>query len=91
MTSTADAVRLRSATAEDAPVLTQLIFRAKAYWGYPAEWMDAWCEDLTITPEYIGRHRVILAEAQQQPAAFHHRHAGPMASISGRRQASRIA
>jgi GNAT superfamily N-acetyltransferase len=46
---------------DDAAVLTALAKRAKACWGYPPEWLDAWQENLTITPAYIRQHHVLVA------------------------------
>lgn len=52
----------RRAQAEDAAELTEIAQAAKRHWGYPAEWMEAWREELTITAEMIRRHQVGLAE-----------------------------
>ena len=47
----------------DAAQCTALARAAKATWGYPPEWMELWCDDLTIAPAYIGEHHVIVAES----------------------------
>lgn len=39
----------------EAPALTALAFDAKSHWGYPAEAMEAWREDLRITPDVLAR------------------------------------
>jgi ribosomal protein S18 acetylase RimI-like enzyme len=52
---------IRRATAGDSPSLTRLALEAKAHWGYPAAWLDAWRDALTITPEYIESHTVLVA------------------------------
>jgi GNAT superfamily N-acetyltransferase len=64
-------IKVRSAVASDAEALTQLVFRAKAFWRYPSEWMEAWRNELTVTSDYIAPHRVVLAEAGGQLAAFY--------------------
>jgi ribosomal protein S18 acetylase RimI-like enzyme len=42
--------------------LTRLAHDAKASWGYPAEWLRAWREDLTITAEYVRLNHVLVAD-----------------------------
>ncbi len=59
--------------AEDlAPLLTVLARRSKAHWGYDAELLRRWADDLRITPQDIVRDVVLLAEvgaAGAPPAA----------------------
>jgi ribosomal protein S18 acetylase RimI-like enzyme len=55
-------VRIRDARADDAATLTRIAREAKASWGYPPEWLDRWREELTITPDYVRAHRVLVAE-----------------------------
>jgi ribosomal protein S18 acetylase RimI-like enzyme len=54
---------IRRAAAGDSPSLTRLALEAKAHWEYPAAWLDSWREALTITPEYIASHTVLVAES----------------------------
>jgi ribosomal protein S18 acetylase RimI-like enzyme len=54
-------VDIRLAHPADAPALTGVARRAKASWGYPAEWMALWENDLTLTPAYISAHAVFVA------------------------------
>lgn len=58
---------IRPATCADAPRLTALTQAAKASWGYPAVWLAAWRNALTITPSYIEAHTVVVAEALAPP------------------------
>ena len=55
-------IRVRSAVPSDTHALTRLVFRAKAFWGYPKEWMEEWRKELTVTSDYVAQHRVVLAE-----------------------------
>jgi predicted N-acetyltransferase YhbS len=55
-------MRIRRAQPADAAELTALAMRSKASWGYPAEWVDAWIPDLTITAEYLTTNRTYVAE-----------------------------
>jgi GNAT superfamily N-acetyltransferase len=68
MTSPASLV-IRRANREDAAALTEVAHRAKAHWGYPADWMTRWQTDLTLTPEYISAHRAFVGEASGCPVA----------------------
>jgi ribosomal protein S18 acetylase RimI-like enzyme len=53
---------IRRARPSDAAELTQLARNAKASWGYPTEWLEAWREELTITAEYLLQHQVFVAD-----------------------------
>jgi ribose 5-phosphate isomerase B len=53
---------IRPARPAEAEELTRLARDAKASWGYPAEWLDAWREELTITAEYLQRNQVFVAD-----------------------------
>lgn len=39
------------AVPSDAEILSQIAIESKAYWGYTAEEIESWREDLTILPE----------------------------------------
>lgn len=58
---------IRPATRADSPRLTTLAHSAKAHWGYPAAWLEAWRSALTITPEYIEAHSILVAESITSP------------------------
>jgi ribosomal protein S18 acetylase RimI-like enzyme len=60
----------RDAVPSDAQPLTALIRRAKAHWGYPKEWLDAWRSELVITPDYIRQQRVVLLTERGEIAGF---------------------
>lgn len=55
-------MRFRNARPNEADTLTQLTLASKRYWGYPEEWMAIWIDDLTISPEYIEKNMVVIAE-----------------------------
>ena len=40
----------------DAEILTKLTQRSKGYWDYTPEQMNAWKDELTVTPTYIENH-----------------------------------
>lgn len=54
-------VEIRRATSTDSERATELAARAKAHWGYSAEWMSTWRDDLVITPAAIESHRTFVA------------------------------
>lgn len=55
-------MEIRSAVPTDAEVVTTIARRAKASWGYPRAWLDAWSGELEITRSYIERHDVAVLE-----------------------------
>ena len=59
---------LRAATEQDALRVSQLAIQAKAYWGYPAEFMHACYAELTVTAAAIassGKHFVVAMQQQE--------------------------
>jgi ribosomal protein S18 acetylase RimI-like enzyme len=56
---------IRRARPSEAEELTQLAWDAKASWGYPAAWLEAWREDLTITSEYVLQNQVFVADTSE--------------------------
>ncbi|MDT0595713.1 GNAT family N-acetyltransferase [Glaciecola petra] len=51
--------------------LSDLSFRAKAHWGYSAELMESWRNDLTIGPEYFETHQVFTSYIDKQLVAYY--------------------
>jgi GNAT superfamily N-acetyltransferase len=64
-------IAIIQATANDAAALTAVAQAAKAHWGYPKSWLDAWKPQLTITPEYITASEVFVARVQDQIVGFY--------------------
>ncbi len=64
-------VRIVRAMPEQAAQLGQIARTAKAHWGYPARWMEAWHEIFDIRPEVIGADEYLVAHsADGQPVGF---------------------
>jgi RimJ/RimL family protein N-acetyltransferase len=61
---------LSPATASDAPQLTGLIRAGKAHWGYPAAWLEAWKDELAISPEQVEAWYVRTASYQGELVGF---------------------
>lgn len=57
-------IEIRRATSTDSDRATELARRAKAHWGYPAEWLAAWESDLAISAADIDRHRTFVASLE---------------------------
>lgn len=57
-------IEIRRATPSDSMRATELARTAKAHWGYPAEWLDAWRDDLVVTAEGIERHATFVASIE---------------------------
>jgi predicted N-acetyltransferase YhbS len=65
-----EGVTLRAATPADAAAVTAVARAAKAHWGYPPAWMEAWDGELTMTPEYLERHRAWCAVVSGDVVGF---------------------
>ena len=62
---------IRRALPEEADVLSQIAFSAKAHWGYPRRWMEIWKPQLTFSPEYFEENEGWVAEKNGIPIAFY--------------------
>lgn len=54
-------VEIVRAGPDDAAQLKTIAVAAKAYWGYPEDWMARWADAIRITPEYIRENEVYIA------------------------------
>jgi GNAT superfamily N-acetyltransferase len=63
-------MELRRARVDDARELTRIAYAAKASWGYPEAWLDAWSPVLTITADDLRAHFVLVAEVGGAPVGF---------------------
>ena len=52
---------LRPACEHESTDITELMRKSKAYWGYSAEQICKWHDELTMTVEYIKKHHVCVA------------------------------
>lgn len=51
--------------------LSQIAHAAKSYWGYPAQWIDLWHNQLTITPSFIESNEVWAAQVDGSLLGFY--------------------
>jgi GNAT superfamily N-acetyltransferase len=61
-------IEIRRAQPQEAEVLTAIAHAAKRHWHYPADWIEQWKPDLTITPEFIAENEVFVAIVDGQIA-----------------------
>jgi GNAT superfamily N-acetyltransferase len=52
---------LRAAHAGELDVLSALAMRSKAHWGYPLQWLEAWRDQLTVSPRDLSAFEVLVA------------------------------
>jgi ribosomal protein S18 acetylase RimI-like enzyme len=64
-------LQIRRALPEEAGVLSQIAFSAKAHWGYPRRWMETWKPQLTFSPEYFEENEGWVAVTNGTPIAFY--------------------
>ncbi len=64
-------VKVVRAEAAQAARLTQIAHAAKSYWGYPAQWIEIWRNQLTITPTFIEQNEVWAAEVDGTLLGFY--------------------
>ncbi|MBZ0299010.1 MAG: GNAT family N-acetyltransferase [Anaerolineae bacterium] len=53
---------IRRACPDEAPLLSDLALRSKAYWGYSAEFIAACRDDLTLSEAFIRETEVFVSE-----------------------------
>lgn len=59
--------KLTKPSEANAQMLSRISKASKAHWGYPAEWLALWQEDLEVTPAYLAQHHTfVLREVQQE-------------------------
>jgi GNAT superfamily N-acetyltransferase len=63
-------VALRAALPAEHEALSAIARAAKAHWGYPAEWLELWRDDLAISAERIARGGVVCAARGAEPVGW---------------------
>ena len=64
-------LQVRPARPDEADVLSHIAFSAKAYWGYPENWMQIWKPQLTFSPEYFEERDAWVMDLDDSPIAFY--------------------
>ncbi len=75
-------MNIRPAETSDAEQLSAIAQAAKSYWNYPAEWLEIWRPQLTISPEIIRHSQVFVLseEIGSEPIGFYVLHLDPPAA-----------
>lgn len=55
---------------EDIPLLNEISIAAKMYWGYPAEWMENWKEELSIKEQDFYEQEIFKLQADEWIIGF---------------------
>jgi ribosomal protein S18 acetylase RimI-like enzyme len=74
-------IEIRRATSSDSARATELARIAKAHWGYPAEWLETWRDDLTISGNDIERHKTFVASVGDQVVGICQLHEGGVGAV----------
>jgi len=61
-----DSLEIRPAQRDEGDALTALCRRSKAHWGYPPAWLEAWADDLRVTPAEATSGDFFVADTAQQ-------------------------
>jgi len=61
-----DKITVRKPQMSEADVLTKLILRSKAHWGYSKEFMKSVERELTVTESYLENAVAFIAESENQ-------------------------
>lgn len=54
--------KLYRSTETDAKSLSRISKASKAYWGYPAAWLELWRNDLEVTAAYLTQHPTFVLQ-----------------------------
>ncbi|HQZ81795.1 MAG TPA: GNAT family N-acetyltransferase [Pyrinomonadaceae bacterium] len=66
-----DGVRIERAELHDLARLSEIAFAAKAYWEYPAEWLEEWRPQLTISESDLSGGMAFKLTAQATILGFY--------------------
>lgn len=62
---------IKQAILADAETLTDITLKSKAHWGYSAEQIESWIEELTISKTYIETNHVFKLLIQDKTIAYY--------------------
>src|SRR3546814_2867694 len=67
---------LRLAKSSEGGSLSALALRSKAYWGYDSAFLQAYRDELTVSPKAAAAGRVVVLIEQETPLGFYALDAG---------------
>lgn len=59
------------ARVSEVQALSALALRSKAHWGYPADWLQEWGPQLTLSRIDLENREVFVARGSDQPVGFY--------------------
>ncbi|MEQ8423475.1 MAG: GNAT family N-acetyltransferase [Cyclobacteriaceae bacterium] len=63
-------MKFRTAKIDDLKILNTISVKAKAYWGYPEDWLEKWKDDLTLDESKFSKQNIVVLELQDQISGF---------------------
>ncbi len=64
-------MNIRPAQEHEAETLSALALKAKAYWGYPADTIESWKQELSISSDAIASMPTFVAAVGDETAGFY--------------------
>jgi GNAT superfamily N-acetyltransferase len=62
---------IRPARPQEAELLSDLALRSKSHWGYPADFLEACRDELTLSADFISASHVFVLEEEELIAGFY--------------------
>jgi len=64
-------VNIRPAQGHEAEALTAIALKAKAYWGYPADTLESWKQELTVSTRTVTSRPTFVAVIRDEIVGFY--------------------
>src|SRR5258708_20857900 len=64
-------MNIRPAQEHEAKALSALALKAKAYWGYSADMIETWRQELRVSSDTIASSPTFVAEVGDETAGFY--------------------
>jgi len=64
-------VNIRPAQGHEAEALTAIALKAKAYWGYPADTLESWKLELTVSTQTVTSRPTFVAVIRDEIVGFY--------------------
>ncbi len=64
-------MEIRCAREDEAAALSAIARASKSHWPYPATQIEAWLDDLSVSPEQIAAHPTYVVECDNEAAGFY--------------------
>ncbi len=64
-------MKIRPAQGHEAEALTAIALKAKAYWGYPADTLESWKLELTVSTQTVASRPTFVAVIRDEIVGFY--------------------